>query len=80
MLLADLIARKISGGFLSFGVFSLFGFWQIKRVLNGETRNWLGERNAPNWSYLLFGLACQIPLIAWLLFLKKQGYFESAPG
>ena len=71
---------RIIDGFLGFGVLSLFGIWQLKRVLKGETRNWLGERNAPDWSYLLFGLACQIPLIAWLLFLKRQGYFESARG
>ena len=80
MLLASLIDEKISGGFVGFGVLAAFGLWQIKRVLKGETRNWLGERNAPDWSYVLFGLACQIPLIIWVLFLKRQGYFSNPPA
>ena len=74
------VRDQIGGGFIGFGVLSLVGIWQIKRVLKGETRNWLGEKSAPDWAYTLFGFACQIPLIIWVLFLKRQGYFESPPA
>jgi hypothetical protein len=69
--------QKISSGLLVFALAALYGWRMIYRGLKGVNRDWLGEQTAPRWSYVVFGLICQAPLICFVLFLYRQGYFAT---
>ncbi|MGB8356176.1 MAG: hypothetical protein WCD79_19925 [Chthoniobacteraceae bacterium] len=68
--------RRISGGFWGFGLLALYGLKFLYKGYNDDIYDWLGEKSAPRWSYIAFGLLCQCPLIAYIVFLKHQGFFD----
>jgi hypothetical protein len=71
-----LIDRKIAGGFVGFGVLALLGLRLLVRGIRDDIYDWLGERSAPRWSYILAGVLLVLPLVAWIAFLSHQGWFE----
>ena len=68
--------RRIGGGFWAFGLLSLFGLRIFYKGLRNDIYDWLGEKSAPRWSYIAFGLFCQLPLGGYILLLFHQGYFS----
>jgi hypothetical protein len=62
-------------GFLVFGLLACWGLWLLDRGIRDDIYDWIGERNAPRWSYIVFGVLCQAPLIAFLVFLHRLGWF-----
>ena len=75
-LIASLIDRKIAGGFVGFGALALIGMRLFVRALRDDIYDWLGEKVAPRWSYIAAGFILLLPLVAWIVFLVHQGWFE----
>jgi hypothetical protein len=67
--------KRINSGIVVFGIFSAYGLTFLIKGLRDDIYDWLGERRAPRWSYIAFGLVCQVPLGVFLAFLARQGYF-----
>jgi hypothetical protein len=60
------------------GVLAMLSFWGVSLVykgIRGDIYDSFGEENAPRWAYIAFGLLCQAPLIAYLVFLRRSGWF-----
>ena len=72
----SLIDRKIAGGFAGFGALALLGLGLLVRGMRGDVYDWLGETSAPRWSYIVAGIFFLLPLIAWIVFLSRQGWFH----
>ena len=56
----------------------MLSFWGVSLVykgIRGDIYDSFGEENAPRWAYIAFGLLCQAPLIAYLVFLRRSGWF-----
>ena len=68
--------KRIGGGYLAFGLLACFGLRLLYKGLRNDIFDWIGERNAPRWSYLVFGVLCQLPLLGFIALLRHQGYFE----
>jgi hypothetical protein len=67
--------KRIVGGLAAFGILAAFGLRFLYKGLRNDIHDWIGERYAPRWSYILFGLLCQLPLAGFILLLSHQGYF-----
>jgi hypothetical protein len=68
--------KRIGGGFLGFGLLSLFGLRLLWKGIRDDIYDWIGEKFAPRWSYVAFGIICQLPFVAFILFLFRQGLFD----
>ena len=58
------------------GGFWILAFWGLRLIykgVRGDIYDGWGERNAPRWGYIVFGLLCEAPLIGYLVFLHKLG-------
>jgi hypothetical protein len=62
-------------GFWVFGLLAFWGLRLLDRGIRDDIYDWIGERNAPRWAYIVFGSLCQAPLIAYLVFLHNLGWF-----
>ena len=67
-------ANPVNGIYV-FAVFAIWGLRLLDRGIRDDIHDWIGERNAPRWSYIAFGSLCQLPLIAYLVFLHRLGWF-----
>jgi hypothetical protein len=63
------------GGFIVFGLCSLWGLRLVFRGLRGDTTDFLGHEVAPRSLFVGGGIFLQLPLIVFALFAWKQGYF-----
>ena len=70
------LGRRIGGGIFGFGALSIYGLRFLYKGLRDDIYDWIGEKKAPRWSYIAFGLLCQLPLIAYICFLSHQGFFR----
>lgn len=68
--------RRVGGGFTGFGVLSVYGLRLLFKGIRDDIYDWIGEKSAPRWSYIAFGIFYQLPLIAYTLFVIHQGYFD----
>ena len=75
-ILGYLLDRKIAGGFAGFGALAFLGLTLLVRGIRGDIYNWLGEKSAPRWSYIVAGVLFMLPLLGWIVFLSHQGWFE----
>lgn len=71
------MGRPISGGFTAFGLLAIYGIRLMYKGLTNDIYDFMGERNAPRWSYIVFGALCVMPLVGFVVFLVHQGYFQS---
>ena len=76
IVIATLLDSKIGGGFVGFGLLAAIGLRLLFRGLRGEPRDWLGHSLAQRGWYIFGGAFLQFPLIAWIFFLRSQGWFE----
>jgi hypothetical protein len=60
------------GGFYPFGLLCIFGLCLLYKGARDDIYDFVGEKNAPRWSYIAFGLVCQLPLIGYVAFLYHQ--------
>jgi hypothetical protein len=65
------------GGFIPFGVCSLWGLWLILRGFRGDILDSSGTNIASRSWFILGGLLLQVPLLAYTWFVWKQGLFGS---
>ena len=70
-------SEAIGGGFLAFGICSLFGFRWLLRGIRDDTLDASGHPTASRGWFIVGGLLLQVPLLAFTLFAWKQGYFGS---
>ena len=70
------LSRRIGGGFVAFGICSAYGIRLIYLGVTNQIIDSIGMEKAPRWMYVIGGALMQIPLIAFTLFLKHQGYFH----
>jgi hypothetical protein len=70
-----LIDLKIIGGFLGFGALALAGLALLSRGVRGDIYDWLGEARASRWWFVTVGLLLQPPLVVWVVFVVRQGWF-----
>jgi hypothetical protein len=73
---ASLIDRKIGAGFVGFGTLAFLGLQLLVRGIRGDIYNWLGEKSASRWSYIAGGILFLLPLVVWIAFLSRQGWFQ----
>ena len=66
----------IWGGFFAFGVASIFGLRLIIRGLQNDTNNSSGHLEVCRGWFITGGILFQLPLIAFLLFVWRQGFFK----
>jgi hypothetical protein len=69
--------EAIWGGFLAFGLCS---FWGLRLLLRGVRRDVLdssGHAVASRGWFIGGGIVLQLPLLGFLLFVWKQGFFGS---
>jgi hypothetical protein len=64
------------GGFLVFGIASIFGLRLITRALQNDTNDSSGLAIASRGWFITGGVLFQLPLIAFLLFVWRQGFFH----
>ena len=67
--------RRVGGGFLAFGALAVFGLRLLARGVRNDIYDWLGHAPAPRAWFIVGGVLCQLPLVAWVVFLIKQGWF-----
>jgi len=69
------IDLKIIGGFFSFGALAVLGLALLIRGVRRDVYDWLGETRASRWTFITVGLILQLPLVGWVVFLVRQGWF-----
>jgi hypothetical protein len=62
---------------LIFGALAIWGIWVIIQGLRGNTGEWCGSRGMARWVYVTFGAVIQMPLLVYVIFLLRTGYFRS---
>ena len=67
--------EAIWGGLIAFGLVSAWGFKWIYRGLRGDILDALGHEVAPRSLFIGGGALLQLPLIVFLYFIWKQGFF-----
>jgi hypothetical protein len=72
-----LLHYRIAGGFLAFGICAAIGLRLIYRGVRDDICDASGTPIAGRSWFIIGGIFCLLPLIAYSLFLWKQGYFGS---
>lgn len=67
--------EAISGGFLAFGIFALFGLRLLWRGLRDDILDSFGHPIASRGLFILGGGLLILPLAGFLVFTWKQGFF-----
>ena len=67
--------EAISGGFLAFGIFALFGLRLLWRGLRDDTLDSFGHTIASKGWFILAGGLLLLPLAGFAVFAWKQGFF-----
>jgi hypothetical protein len=66
----------IWGGFIAFGFASFFGARLFIKGLQNDTNNSHGHPIASRAWFIIGGILFQLPLIAFALFVWRQGFFK----
>ncbi len=68
--------RRVGGGFFGFGALALFGLVILARGLRNDVHDWLGHAPVSRPWFIIGGILFQLPLLGWIVFLVRQGWFE----
>jgi hypothetical protein len=68
---------RLAAGFIVFGICAVFGVRLLYRGLRDDIYDRSGMRIAGRSWFIVGGLFCMVPLVAYLVFLWRQGYFVS---
>jgi hypothetical protein len=71
-----LLHFRIWGGFIAFGLCAALGFRLLYRGLRGDVNDASGTPMAGRAWFIAGGLFCFVPLVAYSVFVWKQGYFD----
>jgi hypothetical protein len=71
-----LLHYRIWGGFIVFGLCAAFGLRLLYRGILGDVNDPSGTPLAARGWFIVGGIFCLIPLVAYSIFLWKQGYFS----
>jgi hypothetical protein len=63
-------------GFIVFGCCSAYGIKLIYLGITNQIIDESGMDKAPRWMFLAGGFLIQIPLVAYIVYLFHQGYFQ----
>ena len=69
--------EAIHGGFLVFGLCAAFGLRLLYRGLRNDILDSSGTPVAGRSLFIVGGILCLLPLVAFVIFLCKQGYFRA---
>ncbi len=69
--------EAVAGGFAAFGACSIWGVRLLLRGIRGDTLDRMGHPVASRGWFIGGGIFLQLPLIAFALFVWRQGYFRS---
>ncbi len=72
-----LLHFRVWGGFLAFGLCAVFGLRLLYRGITGDVRDASGTPIAGRGWFIGGGIFCLLPLVAYSVFVWKQGYFRS---
>ncbi len=72
-----LLHYRIWGGFLALGICAAFGLRLLYRGIRGDVCDASGTPIADRGWFIAGGLVCFLPLVAYSIFVWKQGYFAS---
>ena len=67
--------RRVLAGVIVFGIFAVFGLRLLYRGLRNDIYDSSGTPTAGRLWFVLGGIACFVPLVAYCLFLLRQGYW-----
>ena len=67
---------RIWAGFLAFGICAAFGLRLLYRGIRGDVNDASGTPIAGRGWFIGGGVGCLLPLILYLIFVWKQGYFD----
>ena len=70
-------AEAIWGGFIAFGVCSFFGLRLLLRGFRDDTLDSSGHPVASRGWFIIGGILLQLPLVGFVFFAWKQGFFGS---
>ena len=70
-----LLSYRIACGFLAFGICAVFGLRLLYRGLRDDICDSSGVPKAARVWFFIGGIVCLLPLIAYALFMWRQGYF-----
>jgi hypothetical protein len=70
------LKRAIDGGFVVFGLCSAYGIRLLYLGITNKIIDASGMNKAPRWIFLSCGFLMQMPLIVYLAYLFRQGYFQ----
>jgi hypothetical protein len=72
-----LLNYRIGAGFLAFGICAAFGLRLLYRGIRGDVNDTSGTPIAGRSWFIGGGIFCLLPLVAYLVFIWSQGYFDS---
>jgi hypothetical protein len=70
-----LMHYRIAAGFIAFGLCAVFGLRLLYRGLRDDIYDASGMRLAGRGWFIAGGILCMLPLVAFFLFIWRQGYF-----
>jgi len=68
---------RIWGGFVAFGICAAFGVHLLYRGIRGDVYDTSGTPIAGRGWFIGGGILCLLALVAYSIFVWKQGYFDS---
>jgi hypothetical protein len=71
-----LLNYRIGAGFLVFGVCAVYGLRLMYRGIRDDVYDASGTPIAGRGWFIAGGIICWLPLIAYAVFIWKQGYFD----
>jgi len=72
-----LLNFRIGAGFFVFGIFAAYGFRLLYRGIQDDVNDASGTPIAGRGWFIAGGIGCMLPLVAYLVFIVKQGFFGS---
>jgi len=72
-----LLHYRIWAGFLAFGICAAFRLRLLYRGIRGDVNDTSGTPLAGRGWFIAGGIFCLLPLVAYLVFVWKQGYLDS---
>jgi len=73
----SLLNYRIWAGFLAFGICAAFGLRLLYRGIRSDVNDTSGTPIAGRGWFIGGGIFCLLPLVAYFVFVWKQGYFDS---
>ncbi len=66
---------RVIAGFFGFLALSFFGLRLLVRGIRDDIYDWLGHAPASRAWFIIGGILLQLPLVGWMVFLVRQGWF-----